>query len=131
MIHKFHLAKIAGHNNIIFWGDGSPLREFMYADDAADAAIFLMDNYNSGSIGSIFVNVGTGQEISIFDLARLIAKVVGYGGNITWDVTKPNGMPRKLLDSSRCHTLLGWQHKTDLEGGLERTYQAYLKNSKP
>ncbi len=131
MIHKFHNAKEDGIEELTFWGDGSPLREFMYVDDAADAAIFLMDNFNpsveDNKAGRIFLNAGTGEEISIADLARLIAGIVGYEGRINWDISKPNGMPRKLLDSSKCYAL-GWRPKTPLEEGIRKTYLWYLEN---
>lgn len=131
MIHKFHNAKEECVKELTFWGDGSPLREFMYVDDAANAVIFLMDNFNpsfeNNMAGRMFLNVGTGEEISIADLTRLISDIVGYKDKINWDTSKPNGMPRKLLDSSKCH-VLSWHHKTMLIEGLQRTYQWYLKN---
>ena len=131
MICKFYQAKQGGIHELIFWGNGSPLREFMYVDDAADAAIFLMDSLNSSSednmAGRMFLNVGTGEEISIVDLARMIVGAVGYGGKINWDISKPNGMPRKLLDSSKFY-VLGWRPKTSLEEGIMKTYRWYLEN---
>lgn len=131
MLHKLHKAKENGLEEIIFWGDGSPLREFIFADDAADAAIFLMKNSFSvtDDKARAFVNIGTGEEISIFNLALLISEVVGYSGKINWDASKPNGMPRKLLDSGRINSM-GWRHKVGLRDGIEKTYQWYLGNFK-
>ncbi len=131
VIHELHQAKEDGLREVTFLGSGSPLREFMYVDDAADAAIFMMNNFNpsakDNATGRMFLNVGTGEEISIVDLTRLIAGIVGYKGKINWDISKPNGMPRKLLDSSRCHAF-GWHHKTELENGIRKTCEWYLKN---
>jgi len=127
MIHKFHRAKAEGLNEIIFWGDGSPLRELMFVDDAADAAIFLMDNYKPNLGEPIFINAGTSHEVSIVNLAGLIAEVVDFKGRIGWDTSKPNGMPRKLLDSKRINSM-GWRNKVKLRDGIERTYQWYLNN---
>lgn len=131
MIHKFHQAKKDGVKELTFWGDGSPLREYLYVDDAADAAIFMMDNFNPSTednlTGCMFLNAGMGEEISITNLTRLVAGIVGYEGKINWDISKPNGMPRKLLDSSRCYAL-GWRPKTSLEEGIKKTYHWYLEN---
>jgi len=129
MIQKLCKAKETNLKEVVFWGDGSPLREFMFVDDAASAAIFLMKNSPSAidNKTSAFINVGTGEEISMFDLATLIAKIVGYTGKISWDTSKPNGMPRKLLDSRRINSM-GWWHKVDLREGIGRTYKWYLNN---
>lgn len=130
MLHKLHKAKESGDREVVFWGDGSPLREFIFADDVADAALFLMEGvYYVADTYQGFVNVGTGEEISIFDLSLLMSEVVGYTGRIEWDTSKPNGMPRKLLDSSRIHTV-GWRHKTSLKEGIEKTYRGYLTKLK-
>ncbi len=122
-MNKLYKAKIE-KSNVLMWGDGSPLREFLYAPDLADAAIFLMENYDAKQIGE-FVNIGTGKEISIKDLAILMAEIIGFSGNILWDPSKPNGTPRKLLDISRMKKL-GWQPKTGLREGIEKTYRDYL-----
>jgi len=123
MIRRFHEAKQQGTDEVTIWGSGKPLREFLHVDDLADAAVFLMQNYSSADI----VNIGVGEDISISDLAGLVASVVGYSGRIATDPGKPDGTPRKLLDVSRL-TELGWQAKTDLHTGIEQTYQWYLAN---
>lgn len=125
MIRKIHEAKENG-GPVALWGDGSPLREFLYADDLADAVLFLMENKDWQDLGD-FVNVGTGKDISIKDLAHLMAEIIGYTGDFTWDTTKPNGTPRKLLDVSKLNNL-GWSAKISLKEGIERTYQWYLNN---
>lgn len=129
MIEKLHKAKEVDLKEITFWGDGSPLREFMFVDDAADAAIFLMKNSSPviDDKAQAFINVGTGEEISMFDLAVLLAEIVGYTGKINWDVSKPNGMPRKLLDSGRINAM-GWRCTVGVRHGIERTYQGYLRH---
>lgn len=121
MIRKFHEAKDAGKNKVICWGDGSPLREFLYVDDLANLCVFLMNNYS----GQETVNAGTGKEISIRDLAYLVAKIVGFNGEIEWDSSRPNGTPRKLLDISKAEKL-GWRYKTELEDGIRLAYQDFL-----
>jgi GDP-L-fucose synthase len=126
LIRKFHEAKVSG-DPVILWGDGSPLREFLHADDLADAAIFLLEKANCSDIGEI-INVGSGEELSIHDLAGLVASVVGYDGDVVWDKSMPNGTPRKLLDVSRLHTL-GWKHKIDLDSGIVDTYQHFKMRS--
>ena len=123
MIRRFHEAKLRNAAEVTIWGSGEPLREFLYVDDLADAAVFLMQNYSSAEI----VNIGVGEDISIRDLATLVAGVVGYDGRITTDPTKPDGTPRKLLDVSRLAGL-AWQATTDLRTGIELTYQWYLAN---
>jgi len=121
MIRKFHEAKMQGHAPVTLWGDGSPLREFLHADDLASALVFLMDHYSEKQ----FINVGSGEEISIRDLATLIRSIVGHKGEIHWDTSKPNGTPRKLMDSSK---LLGleWRPKISLESGLNLTYDQFI-----
>jgi GDP-L-fucose synthase len=123
LIRKFHEAKIYSKKEVIVWGTGNPRREFMHVDDLADACLFLMLNYND----SQFVNVGTGKDISIRELAELIKTIVGYEGNIIFDTTKPDGTPRKLLDLNYMHSL-GWHHKIELEEGIKMTYQDFLEN---
>ena len=121
MIRKFHEAKETGKNKVICWGDGSPLREFLYVDDLANLCVFLMNNYS----GQETVNAGTGKEISIRDLAYLVAKIVGFNGEIEWDSSRPNGTPRKLLDISKSEKL-GWRYKIELEDGNRLAYQDFL-----
>ncbi|HPP04400.1 MAG TPA: GDP-L-fucose synthase [Spirochaetota bacterium] len=123
LIRKFHEAKVENKKEVIVWGTGSPLREFLFVDDLADALLFLMNNYNE----NIHINVGTGEDISIKDLAFLIKEVVGFNGQITFDTSKPDGTPRKLLDVSRINKL-GWKAKTSLKDGIKLTYEWYLKN---
>ena len=124
LIRRFHEAKAEGKEAVVCWGDGSPLREFLYVDDLANLCVFLMNNYS----GSETVNAGTGKELTIRELAELVAKVVGYGGRIEWETAKPNGTPRKLLDVSKA-TKLGWIYKTELEAGIRLTYEDFLNNS--
>jgi GDP-L-fucose synthase len=123
MIRRFHQAKQQGMSEVTIWGTGTPLREFLHVDDLADATIFLMTHYSSEDI----VNVGVGEDISILNLAKLVASVVSYEGSINTDVTKPDGTPRKLMDVSRL-SALGWKANTDLRTGIEQTYQWYLAN---
>jgi len=126
MIRKFHEGKVA-HASVTLWGDGSPYREFLYADDLADALVMLMERYDYRDIGE-FINVGSGSEITIKDLASIVAKVVGFEGTIQWDTSKPNGTPRKLMDSSRLFNL-GWKPKIDLERGIAMAYKDFLKRN--
>jgi GDP-L-fucose synthase len=121
MLRKFHDAKNSQASQVELWGTGKPLREFMYVDDLADAVVFLMRNYNE----KLFINVGTGEEVSIRQLAETISKVVGYEGEIRFDAGKPDGTPRKLMDSSRLHSM-EWKHKVSLEEGLTKAYQYFL-----
>ncbi|MDD7563200.1 MAG: GDP-L-fucose synthase [Alloprevotella sp.] len=123
LIRRFHEAKLAGLEEVTCWGDGSPLREFLYVDDLADLCVFLMNHYS----GSETVNAGTGRELTIRELTTLVAETVGYKGRITWDTTKPNGTPRKLLDVSKA-TRLGWTAKTSLREGLALAYDDFLHN---
>jgi len=124
LIRKFHEAKQSGSSFVEIWGTGSPLREFMYADDLADACVFLMENYNE----KLFINIGTGEEVTIKELAQLVKETVGFSGEIRFDTGKPDGTPRKLMDSSRLHTL-GWKHTTSLKEGLKKTYPLFLQAS--
>lgn len=123
LIRRFHEAKESGAESVICWGDGSPLREFLYVDDLANLCVFLMNHYS----GDETVNAGTGKELSIKSLTELVAKVIGYTGRIEWDTSKPNGTPRKLLDVSKA-AALGWTYKTELEDGIRLSYQDFLTN---
>ena len=123
MIRRFHEAKEAGLKEVICWGDGSPLREFLYVDDLANLCVFLMNNYS----GNETVNAGTGKEISIKDLAELVARTVGFQGTIKWDTSRPNGTPRKLLNVEKAERL-GWRYRTELEDGIRMAYQDFLEN---
>lgn len=122
MIRKFHEAKIKRQKFATIWGTGSPRREFLYVDDLADACIFLMNSYNESEI----VNIGTGEDVTIKELAEIIKDVVGFNGKIQWDTTKPDGTPRKLLDISRL-TSRGWRPKIGLKEGIAETYKWYLE----
>jgi len=123
LIRKFHEAKVNRNPEVVMWGTGSPYREFLHADDLADALYFLMQNYD----GEEFVNCGSGVEITIKDLALLVKDVVGYEGNIVHDTTKPDGTPRKLTDVSKIHNL-GWKHKINLREGIESVYKEFVEN---
>ncbi len=122
LIRRFHEAKVNNADHVEIWGTGSPLREFMYSDDLADACYFLMMNYNEPD----FINIGTGHDLSIIDLANLIKHVLGYEGAITFDTSKPDGTPRKLMDVSKLHSL-GWKHRVELAEGIEMAYEDFLK----
>lgn len=131
LIRKFHEAKVKKLTDVTLRGDGSPLREFLFVDDMADACLYLMENFTptkeQNESGDIFVNIGTGKEVSIKYLAELIQKATGYEGNIIQDITKPNGTPRKLQDIEKLSNL--WRsHKVELEEGIEKTYQRFLSN---
>ena len=121
LIRRFHEAKEANAPYVTCWGTGSPLREFLYVDDLADACVYLMNTYS----GNETVNLGTGKELSIRELTELVAKVVGYTGEIRWDPTRPDGTPRKLLDVSKLEGL-GWRYKTELEDGIRLAYDDFL-----
>ena len=123
LIRRFHEAKEAGAPSVTCWGDGSPLREFLYVDDLANLCVFLMNHYS----GDETVNAGSGREISIRGLAELVARVVDYRGEILWDTTKPNGTPRKLLDVSKA-AALGWRYTTELADGIRLAYEDFLNN---
>ena len=123
LIRRFHEAKLSGKDTVTCWGDGSPLREFLYVDDLANLCVFLMNHYS----GNETVNAGTGKELTIKALTELVAKVVGYKGKIEWDTAKPNGTPRTLLDVSKAKKL-GWTYKTELEDGIRLAYEDFLHN---
>lgn len=123
LLRKFHEAKINNQKEVIIWGTGSPKREFLHVDDLADACVFLMENYNENEI----VNIGTGEDISIRELAEIVKQIVGFEGEIKNDTSKPDGTPRKLLDVSKLRSL-NWKHKIELSQGIKNTYQWFLKN---
>lgn len=123
LIRKFHEAKIAGRPEVVIWGSGSPMREFLHVDDLAAGCYFLMENYSDEGL----VNVGTGEDVSIKELALLIKATVGFEGDLTWDSSKPDGTPRKLTDCSKIHGL-GWKHKIDLQDGIKTVYEQFLKD---
>lgn len=123
LIRRFHEAKVSGATEVTCWGDGSPLREFLYVDDMADICIFLMQNYS----GEETVNAGSGRELTIRELTELVAATVGYTGRILWDTSMPNGTPRKLLDVSKARAL-GWTYRTELADGLRLAYEDFLSN---
>ncbi|QPH39947.1 GDP-L-fucose synthase family protein [Pedobacter endophyticus] len=125
LIRKFDEAKEQQLSEVTIWGSGSPMREFLFADDLADACYFLMQNYNDPSL----VNIGTGEDLTIKDLALLIKETIGFAGNLAFDTSKPDGTPRKLMDVSKLHAL-GWKHTTPLQKGLELAYQDYLTKKK-
>ncbi|NWF89800.1 MAG: GDP-L-fucose synthase [Ignavibacteriaceae bacterium] len=132
LLRKFHDALINNHAYVSIWGTGKPLREFMYVDDLAEGLCFLLENIEAKDLydnNLAFLNIGTGKDLSISDLAGIIAKVVGYNGSVIYDSSKPDGTPRKLLDVSRINSL-GWKAKTDLREGIEKTYQWFLSNKK-
>lgn len=123
LLRRFHEAKERGDRQVVVWGTGSPRREFLHVDDLADAALYLMQHYDQPEI----VNVGVGEDVSIRDLAELICEVVGYDGELTWDTSKPDGTPRKLLDVSRLHSL-GWKAQIPLRQGIELTYSWFREH---
>lgn len=122
LIRRFHEAKINQLPEVIIWGTGTPLREFLFSDDLADACVFLMNNYDEKQ----FVNIGIGEDLSIKDLAELIKDVIGYKGTISFDSSKPDGTPRKLMDVSKLHAL-GWKHQVNLREGIQLAYADFLK----
>lgn len=123
LIRRFHEAKESGAESVTCWGDGSPLREFLYVDDLAELCVFLMNNYSDAET----VNAGTGKELTIKELTELVAKIVGFEGRIEWDTTRPNGTPRKLLDVSKA-TRLGWTYHTELPDGIRLAYEDFKSN---
>jgi GDP-L-fucose synthase len=124
LIRRFHEAKVAGLSNVLVWGTGTPRREFLYVDDLADACIHLMKTYSDKEL----VNIGTGRDITIAEFARVVAATVGYSGDISFDPSRPDGTPRKLLDVSRL-AALGWRARTSLEDGIRLAYQAFLRET--
>jgi GDP-L-fucose synthase len=124
LIMKIHAAKVAKSPTVELWGSGQPRREFLFSEDLADACVFVMKNYS----GEMFLNVGTGQDITILELAHVIAKIAGWQGTFTFNTTKPDGTPRKVMDVSRLHSL-GWSAKTDFESGIMQAYEWYLVNA--
>jgi GDP-L-fucose synthase len=123
LIRKFHEAKVQGQPSVEVWGTGSPLREFLHADDLADACYFLMQEYD----GEEFVNIGTGEDLSIKDLALLIKDIVGFDGELIWNTSKPDGTPRKLMDVSKLHHL-GWRHRIELPEGIRQVYEKFVEH---
>jgi GDP-L-fucose synthase len=129
-IRKFHEAKVHKKNSVTIWGSGKPMREFLYVEDLTDALLFMMENINAKDIydtGISQINIGTGRDISIVELAKMISGIVGFKGGILHDETKPDGTPRKLLDVSRMKSL-GWEYKTELQEGIEKTYKWFKEN---
>jgi len=126
LIGRFHKAKVKKLSTIKIWGTGKAKREFLYVDDLADACLYFMQNYNSEELPP-FINIGTGKDVSIKKLAELISDIEGFKGEIVWDISKPDGMPRKVVDTAVAYKL-GWQAKTSLEEGVKRTYMWFLKN---
>jgi GDP-L-fucose synthase len=124
LIRKFHEAKVQGKSSVVIWGSGTPMREFLFADDLASAALYLMQNYD----GKQFVNIGSNSDLSIKDLALLIQKVVGFQGSLNFDTSKPDGTPKKLMDSSFLNQL-GWQHSTELAAGIQLAYADFLSHN--
>ncbi|WP_293900588.1 MULTISPECIES: GDP-L-fucose synthase [unclassified Sphingobacterium] len=122
LIRRFHEAKVNQLPEVVIWGTGTPLREFLFSDDLADACVFLMNNYDEKQ----FVNIGIGEDLSIKDLAELIKDVIGYKGAISFDSSKPDGTPRKLMDVTKLHAL-GWKHKVNLREGIQLAYEDFLK----
>ena len=123
MIRKFHEAKERGDQSMELWGTGSPMREFLYADDLAEACLFLMETYNESEL----VNIGTGVDVTIKELAETVQEIVGFTGEIKWDTNRPDGTPRKLMDVSKLHGL-GWKHHIELSQGIQLAYQDFLAN---
>jgi GDP-L-fucose synthase len=122
LIRRFHEAKVNNSDEVVIWGTGTPLREFLFSDDLADACVFLMNSYDEKQ----FVNIGIGEDLSIKDLAELIKEVIGYKGKISFDTSKPDGTPRKLMDVSKLHAL-GWKHKINLREGIKLAYEDFLR----
>ncbi|MCU0468179.1 MAG: GDP-L-fucose synthase [Arcicella sp.] len=123
MIRKFHEAKIAGSESVTLWGTGSPMREFLHADDLAEACVYLMENYSEPQL----INVGTGEDVTIKALAETVKNIVGFEGTLIWDTTKPDGTPRKLMDVSKLHAQ-GWKHTIELKEGIGLAYQDFLQH---
>jgi len=120
LLRKFHEARLEGRQEVVVWGSGSPKREFLHADDLADACLYLMENYSDAGL----INIGTGEDLSIKELAELIARITGFEGKIVWDSSKPDGTPRKLMDVGKLHRQ-GWHHKIELEEGIRMVYEPF------
>jgi GDP-L-fucose synthase len=130
LIRKFHEAKVEGKESVTLWGSGKPLREFMFVEDLANAIVFLMENIEAKDLyenGITHLNVGTGKDISIADLAKLVTEIIGFNGKILYDSSKPDGTPQKLMDVNRLNAL-GWRYKTELSDGITKTYDWFVKN---
>jgi len=125
LIRKFHEAKMKCEPNVVVWGTGAPMREFLHVDDMADACVYLMENFDAQEIGE-FVNIGTGKDLTIKALAELICEIIGYKGDIVYDVSKPDGTPRKLLDVGKLHGL-GWKAEISLKEGIQKVYKEYSR----
>lgn len=123
MIRKLHEAKLGKNESVTLWGTGSPMREFLHADDLAEACVYLMENYSESQL----INVGTGKDVTIKELAEMVKKIVGFEGNLMWDTTKPDGTPRKLMDVSKLHAQ-GWKHTIELKEGIKLAYQDFLEH---
>ena len=123
MIRKFHEAKNNNHSDVVLWGSGTPMREFLFVDDMAEAVVYALEN----KLPEYLYNIGTGEDLTIKELAETIQEVTGHQGTIVWDADKPDGTPRKLMDISKMHNL-GWKHKVDLKQGIEKTYTWFLEN---
>ena len=132
MIRKFHEAKVRGDRAVTLWGTGTPRREFLHVDDMADGCLFLMDHFNptkeQNESGEMFVNLGTGSDVTIRELGELVQDIVGFQGEIVWDTTKPDGTPQKLQDVTKIHEM-EWKHSVELREGVEKTYSWYLQQS--
>ena len=124
LIRKFHEAKVNGSDKVVVWGSGRPFREFLFADDLADACFYLMETYNEPGL----VNIGTGEDISIKDLALVIKRIIGFEGDLEFDSSKPDGTPKKLMDASKLHST-GWKHKVELEDGIRMAYEDFLSKN--
>ena len=132
LIRKFHEGKINDNDAVTVWGTGNPKREFLYVEDLADACYYLMDKINAPDLyekGLTHINIGTGEDLTIGEVAAIVGDVIGYKGKIKFDSSKPDGTPRKLLDVSRLHQL-GWKHKTELRSGISEAYKWFLENVK-
>jgi GDP-L-fucose synthase len=123
MLRKFHEAKINKHLDVMLWGSGTPMREFLFVDDMAEAVVYALEN----NLPEYLYNIGTGKDITIKELAKTIQRVIGHQGNILWDTTKPDGTPRKLMDVSKMKNM-GWEYSTELEEGIKKTYSWFLEN---
>jgi GDP-L-fucose synthase len=131
-IRKFHEAKEKNEKEVVIWGSGKPFREFLFVEDLADAILFLLENVDASNLyekGISHLNIGTGKDLTINELAKLIAEIVGFKGSIIHDASKPDGTPRKLLDVSRINSL-GWQYKTELKEGIVKTYNWFISKFK-